>query len=122
MFEEQNQSDKSDVVNETITVMSDAIHACRKNSFHTDHIAFGQITHKVLDTQHITIEDYVFTQRHEHLACSGMHGATNAKGTAVSEHAHDRNVSVNNLIETRGIRSVIGRWHVSKSITAGMNN
>ena len=32
-----------------ISIMTDARHACRKNSFHSDHIAIGQKTHKIVD-------------------------------------------------------------------------
>ncbi len=36
-----------------ISIMTDARHSCRKNSFHTDHLARGQLSHKIDDVQHI---------------------------------------------------------------------
>ena len=76
LFEEQNKLKGWNCWskwNQYCYVMSDARHLCRKNRFQTDHIAFCQITHKVLYIQYITKEDYDVTQRHEHLACSRMH-------------------------------------------------
>ena len=40
-----------------ITIMTDAHHACRKKSQHTDHVSIGMKTHKVLDIQHINKTD-----------------------------------------------------------------
>lgn len=120
LAEERVKGDDQDVVEGTITVMTDARHACRKNSYNTDHVTIGQMTHKVLDIQHITKEDDVVSQRHEHLACSRMYEAMDDKGIAISEHVHDRNTSINKLVKARGIRNVNERWHVAKSIKSGM--
>ena len=46
----------------TMFIMTDARHACRKNSYHTDHLALGQITHEVVDVQHISKKDDICTQ------------------------------------------------------------
>ena len=37
-----------------ISIMSDARHDCRKNSHHTDVVAMGQRTRKVVNVQHVT--------------------------------------------------------------------
>ena len=39
-----------------ISIMTDARHQCRENSYHTDHVALGQYTHKVINMQHIDKE------------------------------------------------------------------
>ena len=31
------------------SIMTDARHSCRENSYHTDHVSLGQLTHKVID-------------------------------------------------------------------------
>jgi hypothetical protein len=103
-----------------ISVMTDARHACRKNSYHTDHVTLGQRSHKVLDLQHITKEDDHCSQRHEHVGCTRMYDAMDAAGVAIEEHTHDRNVSINKLIKTKGARNVNERWHVAKSVTSGV--
>ena len=41
--------------------MTDARHACRKSSFHSNHIAIGQNTLKILDVQHLETS----SQKHE---------------------------------------------------------
>ena len=66
-------------MNGTNTAISDARHEGRKNRFHTGHIAFWQIKHKVLYIQRITKEDYDDIKRHEHVACSWMHGARTSR-------------------------------------------
>lgn len=49
-----------------------------------------------------------------------MYDTMNTSGVDIAEHAHDRNVSVNKIIKTKGVRNVNERWHVAKSITSGM--
>lgn len=58
---------------EGISIMTDARHHCRKNSFHTDHVALGHYTHKVLNIQHITKQHEKSTQKHETVGCERMY-------------------------------------------------
>lgn len=103
-----------------ISVMTDARHASRKNSYHTDHVTVGRKSHKVLNMQHLTKEDDVCTQRHEALGCRRMYSDMEAVGVDIAEHVHDRNMSVNKFVKTRGVRNVNERWHVAKSVTVGV--
>ena len=118
LAEEKALSERSGV--EGISVMSDARHACRKNSYHTDHVTLGQKSHKVVDLQHVTKENDVCTQRHEKLGCDMMYDAMNTSGVSIDEHVHDRNVTVNKIIKQKGVRNVNERWHAGKSIKSGM--
>ena len=52
-----------------ISIMTDARHYCRKNSYHTDHVALGTNTHKVINMQHITRDEERSTQKHEIVGC-----------------------------------------------------
>jgi hypothetical protein len=103
-----------------ICIMTDARHACRKNSYHTDHVALGRHTRKVVDYQHINkLEDNV-TQRHEAIGCSRMYDAFEDNNIKVKEHAHDRNLSINRQIKDKdGVHNLNDRWHVTKPITKG---
>ena len=49
-----------------------------------------------------------------------MNERMDERGVSVSEHAHDRNVSVNKLIAAKGVRNVNDRWHVAKGVKEGM--
>ena len=50
---------------EGIGILTDARHACRKNSFHTDVVALGEKTHQIVCYQHVTKQDDRVSQRHE---------------------------------------------------------
>ena len=78
----------------------------------------GQLTHKVIDIQHITKEDDICTQRHETLACKRMYENFDQAGIQVKDHAHDRNLSINNVIKSRhGTTNSNDKWHATKPIT-----
>ena len=97
--------------------MTDARHAYRKNSFHSDHIAIGQEPHKIVDVQYITKSDETSSQKHENFGCSKMHEGFDRDGTKVVDHAHDRNSSVNKQIKDRqGTTSSNDSWHGTKPI------
>ena len=100
-----------------ISIMTDARHACRKNSFHSDHIAIGQKTHKIVDVQHITKRDETSSQKHESLGCTKMYEGFDRDGIIVVDHAHDRNSSVNKQIKDRqGTTISNDPWHGTKPI------
>jgi hypothetical protein len=101
-----------------ISIMTDARHGCRKNSHHTDHVALGQVTHRVLDYQHVTRTDDNCSQRHETIGCSRMYTKFEERGVTIENHIHDRNMAVNKMIKARGnTRNSNERWHAAKSIT-----
>ena len=45
-----------------ISIMTDARHSCRKNSYHTDHLAVGQLSHKIVDARHHEEERSLFSK------------------------------------------------------------
>lgn len=104
-----------------ISIMTDARHQCRKNSFHTDHVALGQYTHKVINIQHINKEEDRCTQRHETIGCEKMYEDFQRQGVAVNIHAHDRNLSVNKSIKAKeNVKNCNERWHAAKPVTQGI--
>ena len=103
-----------------ISIMTDARHACRKNSFHSDHIAIGQRTHKIVDVQHITKRDETSSQKHESLGCTRMYENFDREGIKIIDHAHDRNSSVNKQVKDRqGTTNSNDPWHGTKPIKSG---
>ena len=84
-----------------ISVMKDARHQSRKNSFHMDHVAIGQYTHKVMNMQHIDKQQERCTQKHETIGCEQMYDDFERHGISVNVHSHDRNLSVNKVIRMK---------------------
>ncbi|MEW8544680.1 MAG: hypothetical protein AB2693_14230 [Candidatus Thiodiazotropha sp.] len=104
-----------------ISIMTDARHHCRKNSFHTDHVALGATTHKVINMQHITKDQEKSTQKHETVGCERMYAEFDKKGINVKVHIHDRNMSVNKTVKGReSVANCNERWHATKSVTQGV--
>ena len=97
--------------------MTDARHACRKNSFHSGHIAIGQRTHKIVDVQHITKQEETSSQKHEALGCRKMYDEFDRVGIKVKDHAQDRNSAVNKQVKERqGTTNSNDPWHGVKPI------
>ena len=69
-----------------IRIMSDARHACRKNSYHTDVVAIGQCTRKVVNVQHVTKMDDVSAQRHEFVETEREYNDLKSRGIQVRIH------------------------------------
>ena len=113
----------SDVHKREISIETDARHACRKNSEHTDVVALGMNSHKVVNHQHITKkDDDTCTQRHELIGVQRMYNDFDKLDIKVVDHAHNRNLSVNkhlreNRTETHNSND---RWHAAKSLAAAM--
>ena len=105
-----------------ISIMTDARHSCRKNSYHTDHLALGQLSHKIVDVQHITKDDDTCSQRHEALGFDRMYQSFDGAGIKVQDHSHDRNATINNKIKTSRpeTNNSNDRWHATKGITAAI--
>ena len=57
MYKMQNVSEASG--KDSTRIITDARHACRKNSYHTDVVAIGQVIYKVVCIQHVTKNDDV---------------------------------------------------------------
>ena len=113
--EEMQQSD-----NGRISIMGDARHACRKNSYGSS--SSWTETHKVVDIQHITKEDERCSQKHEELGCQRMYETFDQSNINIEKHAHDRNLGVNRIVNQ--ITNTINtneRWHATKPIAAAIN-
>lgn len=107
--------------NGAISIMTDARHHCRKNSYHTDHIAIGLRTHKVLDIQHINRDDDICTQRHEAVGFDRMYQNLDESNLEVAVHVHDRNMTINKRLRDRKrAKNSNDRWHCTRPITAGV--
>ena len=119
LFDEiQSSKDKHE---DGISIMTDARHQCRKNSFHTSHVAIGQHTHKVVNIQHINKLEERSTQRHEIVGCEKMYGEFGQQNVKVNVHAHDRNTSINKIIKEKdSVKNCNERWHAAKPITKGI--
>ena len=106
-----------------IAIMSDARHHCRKNSFHTDHVAIGLRSHRVVDIQHINRKDDHCTQRHEVVGFDRMYAVFDIHNIKVSHHIHDRNFSINKRLRERAQAiNANDRWHCTKPIPRAVQN
>ena len=68
---------------EGLRIITDARHACRKNSFHTDVVTIGYETHRVIHYEHVTKDDERCSQKHE------VHGSRK-----MYESFHQREIKV----------------------------
>jgi hypothetical protein len=81
-------------------------------------MALGQLTHRVVDYQHVTKLDDNCSQRHEMVGCCKMYDKFQDRGTKIANHIHDRNVSINKLVKTKiNTRNSNEKWHAAKGIT-----
>ena len=104
-----------------ISIMTDARHQCRKNSFYTSHVALGQHTHKVLNIQNVNKIEERSSQRHEIVGCEKMYEDFDRRDVKVNIHAHDRNMSVNKVIKSKNsVKNCNERWHAAKPVTKGI--
>jgi hypothetical protein len=104
-----------------LTIMTDARHACRKNSFHSDHVALGVRTHKVINIQHINKDDERCSQKHELVGFERMYKDFEENNVNVMNHVHDRNLSVNKRLKQKGtVKNTNDRWHCTRPITSGL--
>ena len=97
-----------------IGIITDARHSCRKNSYHTDHVALGQLTHKIVDIRHIT-KDVDKCTHSQSLGFDLMYEGLDQAGIAVHDHAHDRNPSINKKIQNdrKETTNSNDRWHAT---------
>ena len=66
-----------------IKIVTDARHACRKNSYHTDVVAIGYTTNRVVHYEHVTKDDERCSQKHEVLGSRRMYDSFNARNIKV---------------------------------------
>lgn len=85
--EEKELTDRPD---DKVAILTDARHGCRKNSYHTDVIAIGQKSHKVIHHEHVTKEEERSSQKHELYGTKKMYEKLDEKGVSVYCHGHDR--------------------------------
>ena len=98
--EEMKATENVPVNSRTIDIMTDARHACRKNSFHSDITALGQRTHRVVNYQHITKQDDICSQRHEMVGTRKLYAEFDRDNITIRVHSHDRNASVSKFLRT----------------------
>ena len=116
--EEQNATENVPTNSKTIDIMSDARHACRKNSYHCDVTALGQRTHKVVNYQHVTKQDDVCSQRHEMVDTRKLYDIFDRDQVTVRVHSHDRNASVSKFLRTDrpGTNDSYDTLHAAKEV------
>ena len=110
--------EKACAADESISIMSDARHACRKNSYHSDIVAIGQKTHKVVSYQHITKETDHCSQRHEIAGTRLIYEEMDRLQINVKAHVHDRNASISKfIVENRpNTYDACDTWHAAKEV------
>ena len=103
---------------EGINIMSDARHGTRRNAAQSDIIALGGISHKVVGAETITRDDDPVSQRHELLGSKKLYEHFDACCVNVNIHAHDRNVSLNKLLDSEypHVTNANDTWHATKGI------
>ena len=108
---------------EGIAIMTDARHACRKNSFHSDVLALGVETHKIVAHVHVTKDDARSSRKHELFGTKKMYDILDDRGVKVIEHAHNRNISISKFLseDHPDIRDSYDSWHSAKEVRKGIS-
>jgi hypothetical protein len=106
----------SEDLTEGISVMSDARHGWRKNAKDTSIVLIGEKSHKVIKHKLITKQDDHVSQRHETLGTVQLLDEMNDKNIGINVWIHDRNMSINKALKTRGISNQNDIWHAIKSL------
>ncbi|CAN7992142.1 unnamed protein product [Ixodes pacificus] len=96
--EEARATEQRDSSLTSLSIETDARHACRKNSFHTDVVALRQKHHKVVGIVHVTKKEEPSSQKHEALGTRQLYKYFRERNITVNDHSHDRNTTVNKLI------------------------
>ncbi|XP_019633189.1 PREDICTED: uncharacterized protein LOC109476627 [Branchiostoma belcheri] len=116
-------ANEEDVPDESVGIVTDARHAQRRNSHRSDIMALGQINHRVLAHMPVTKKEQTCTQKHEKVGTERLYRQLDEMGVKVSDHAHDRNQSINKFIRERppyadGTRTTNSNdtWHATKAI------
>ncbi|MDD9361357.1 MAG: hypothetical protein PV344_00260 [Anaplasma sp.] len=119
--EEARSTNQRDSSTTSLSIETDARHACRKNSFHSDVVALGQKSHKVVGIVHITKKDEPSSQKHEAVGTQQLYKYFDERNISVTDHSHDRYTTVNKMIRERnGTTNSNDRWHAAKGMLKGM--
>jgi hypothetical protein len=112
---------KDTTVQQGIKIATDARHGCRKNSYHTDVIAIGHKTHRVVNYQHVTKEDERSSQKHEAVGTQRIYEHFERQGVPISSHAHDRNGAISKIVAQHPeTQDSLDTWHASKEVRSAM--
>lgn len=104
-----------------ITIMTDARHGWRKNAKDSSIVAIGEKTHRVIKCEHVTKQDDHVSQRHEKIGTERIYEFLDEQGVDVNVHIHDRNLSINKLVKSKGnIINQNDSWHGVKPIKEKM--
>ena len=103
--------------------MTDARHACRKNSYHTDVNALGNLTNKVVGYQHVTKHEERSSQKHEVYGTKMLYADFQRKNIQISVHSHDRNASVSKYLNDnqQNVEDSYDTWHGAKEVRRAMS-
>lgn len=71
-------------LSDKLQLVSDARHACRKNSYHTDFVALGYTTNRVIHYEHVTKDEERCSQKHEVRGCQLMYDKFRQRGIKVN--------------------------------------
>ena len=115
---EEEESKTNEATSKGIGIMTDARHACRKNSFHSDVLALGINTHKVVGHVHITKDEERSSQKHELYGTKRLYENFERQNVKILEHAHDRNMSISKFLaeDQPAVRDSFDTWHSTKEI------
>jgi hypothetical protein len=114
----KEETDTTDNGNKGLVIMTDARHGCRTNSIHSDVLALGYNTHKVIGYSHVNKQDEPSSQKHELFGVKKLYEDFERRDLSVYEHVHDRNTSVTKYIrdEHREIKNSYDTWHATKEV------
>ncbi|XP_078667240.1 uncharacterized protein LOC144909061 [Branchiostoma floridae x Branchiostoma belcheri] len=85
----------------TLSIVTDARHAQRRNSYRSGIMALGQNNHKVLAYAPVTKEEQRSSQKHEMYGTTKLYQQFDELGVQIADHAHDRNHTINKFIKDR---------------------
>ncbi|VDI37466.1 Hypothetical predicted protein [Mytilus galloprovincialis] len=118
----KEEKDKNSYSDNKLDIMTDARHACRKNSFHTDVTALGNLTHKVVGYSHVTKNQERSSQKHETFGTEKLYEDFERKRIKVKVHSHDRNASVSKYLSQNqpDVIDSYDTWHGAKEVRRNM--
>ena len=116
MKEEKDKTDNS--AENRKAIMTDARHGCRKNSYHSDVLALGIESHKVIAHQLVTKNDERCSQKHELHDTKEIYETSGTTNIKVKEHAHDRNSSISKFLcdDKPEVQDSYDSWHSAKEV------
>jgi hypothetical protein len=116
-----HETSSVDNLDNGISVMCDARHGWRKNSKDTSVVVIGDNSHKVLCHQLVTKTDDAVTQRHETVGTRAVMDMFDEKNIGIHMWIHDRNMSINKLVNDRYIINQNDLWHGVRNLKKAMS-